>query len=115
MEAACRGAMEAGGMTIGILPGADPGGGNPYLTVALPTRLGEARNALVARAGGAVIAIGGEEGTLSEIALALKAGRKVFGLETWKAETSDGLPLGIRPMTNPEEAVSAAVAAAEME
>ena len=73
MEAACRGAKEAGGTTVGILPGADRAAANPFVDVAIPTGLGEARNALVVRAADAVIAIGGGYGTLSEIALALKA------------------------------------------
>jgi uncharacterized protein (TIGR00725 family) len=85
MEAACRGAASAGGTTVGILPGTEVSEGNRYLTIALPTGLGQARNALVATAGQAMIAIGGSYGTLSEIALALKAGRKVIGLETWSA------------------------------
>ncbi len=85
MEAACKGAASAGGTTVGILPGTEVSEGNDYLTIALPTGLGEARNALVATTGQAMISIGGSYGTLSEIALALKAGRKVIGLETWSA------------------------------
>ena len=85
MEAACRGAVSAGGTTVGILPGTEVSAGNHYLTIAFPTGMGEARNALVATAGQAMIAIGRSYGTLSEIALALKAGRKVIGLETWSA------------------------------
>jgi uncharacterized protein (TIGR00725 family) len=71
MEAVCRGAQEAGGVTIGILPGLNMEEGNQYLTIAIPTGLGEGRNVIVARAGKAVIAIGGRFGTLSEIAFAL--------------------------------------------
>jgi uncharacterized protein (TIGR00725 family) len=84
MLAACKGAKLAGGLTIGILPGSDPKEANSYVDVALPTGLGEARNVLVARAGHAVIAVGGELGTLTEIAFALKAGRTVVGLGTWR-------------------------------
>jgi uncharacterized protein (TIGR00725 family) len=91
MEAACRGAVEAGGVTIGILPGSDPADGNAYLTVAVPTGMGEMRNALVVRAADAVIAIGGEYGTLSEIAFALKTGRPVVGLGTWEL-AREGVP-----------------------
>lgn len=83
MEAACRGAKAAGGTTVGILPGGDRSGANEWVDVALPTGLGEARNALVVRAADAVIAVGGAYGTLSEIALALKAGKPVVGLATW--------------------------------
>jgi hypothetical protein len=84
MEAACRGAADAAGTSVGILPGADRADANPHVTVALPTGLGEARNALVVRACDAVIAVGGEFGTLSEIALALKLGIRVIGINTWE-------------------------------
>jgi len=109
MEAACRGASAAGGITIGILPGPDPESGNRYLTVALPTGLGEARNALVAQAGQAVIAIGGGTGTLSEIALALKAGRRVIGLNSWSATSWEGDHLDILMAGDAEEAVRLAL------
>ena len=109
MEAACRGAHQAGGLTIGILPGTDRASGNPHLTVALPTGLGQARNALVAQAGEAVIAIGGGAGTLSEIALAVKSGRQVVTLQSWRAQAGDGTWLGLRVAQDPEEAVSMAL------
>ncbi len=109
MEAACRGAQEAGGLTIGILPGIDHREGNPYLTVALPTGLGNARNALVAIVGEAIIAIGGGDGTLSEIGIALKQGRRVIGLDTWEAVKSDGKEAAIETAQNPEEAVTLAL------
>ena len=83
MEAACRGAREAGGTTLGLLPGSDRSAANAWVSVAVPTGLGEARNALVVRAADAVIAVAGEYGTLSEIALALKAGKPVVGIGTW--------------------------------
>jgi len=72
MEAAARGAFQAGGLTLGVLPGSDPGTANPWITIPLPTAMGEARNALVVRFADAVIAVGGEWGTLSEIALAVR-------------------------------------------
>jgi uncharacterized protein (TIGR00725 family) len=109
MEAACRGAQGSGGFTIGILPGANADEGNRYLSVALPTGLGQARNTLVALAGQAVIAIGGGEGTLSEIGLAIKAGRSVIGLETWQATAFDGRPVQITRAETPGEAVDAAL------
>jgi uncharacterized protein (TIGR00725 family) len=84
MEAACRGAREAGGATLGILPGLDRAEANPWVEVAVPTGLGEARNTLVVRAADALIAVGGEWGTLSEIALALAAGKPVVGVGTWE-------------------------------
>jgi len=84
MEAACRGAKSAGGMTVGILPGLRRADANRWVDVAIPTGLGEARNALVVRAADALIAVGGEFGTLSEIALALKTGKRVIGIGTWE-------------------------------
>jgi uncharacterized protein (TIGR00725 family) len=83
MAAACRGAKAAGGTTVGILPGSDRSQANEWVDIAVPTGLGEARNALVVRAGDAIVAVGGEYGTLSEIALALKAGKTVVGIGTW--------------------------------
>ena len=80
MEAAARGAKEAGGLTVGILPGADATEANPYVEVPLATGMGEMRNALIVRAAQAVIAIGGGWGTLSEIALAQRIQTPVVGL-----------------------------------
>src|SRR5207247_9321205 len=80
MEAAARGAKQAGGVTVGILAGSDPRDANPHIDIALATGMGEMRNALLVRAAGAVIAIGGGWGTLSEIALALRIGTPVGGL-----------------------------------
>jgi uncharacterized protein (TIGR00725 family) len=81
MEAACRGAREAGGLTVGLLPGDDPRAANPYVDVPLATGMGEMRNALVVRVAAGVIAIGGGWGTLSEIALAQRIGTPVVGLQ----------------------------------
>jgi uncharacterized protein (TIGR00725 family) len=103
MEAASRGAREADGVTVGILPGADRSSANPHIVVAVPTGLGEARNALVVRAADVLIAVGGGYGTLSEIALALKAGKRVIGLATWEIE-------GVETAADPEAAVEAALA-----
>jgi uncharacterized protein (TIGR00725 family) len=102
MEAACRGAREAGGATLGILPGADRTAANQYVEVAVATGLGEARNALVARAADALIAVGGAYGTLSEIAFALKVGKPVLGLVSWEIA-------GVEPASGPEGAVDAAL------
>jgi uncharacterized protein (TIGR00725 family) len=104
MEAACRGAKAGGGMTLGILPGVDRGEANPYVDLAVPTGLGEARNALVVRACDALIAVGGAWGTLSEIALALAAGKRVVGLGTWEL----GRP-GVVAAGSPDEAVALAL------
>ncbi len=112
MEAACRGAVEAGGLTIGILPGSRHQEANPYVRIPLPTGLGEARNALVVRAAHAVIAIGGEFGTLSEIALALKWGIPVIGLETWRLHRP-GVAVPLETASTPEEAVHRALAQAQ--
>ena len=84
MEAACRGAKAAGGTTVGILPGHDRGEANPFVDVAVPTGMGEARNALLVRASDALVAVAGEFGTLSEIAFALRLGKPVVGLSTWE-------------------------------
>ena len=83
MQAACKGCKSAGGQTVGILPGDDPGQANEWVDAALPTGMGEARNALVAKAGEAMIAVGGEYGTLSEIAFALKQGKTVVAIGNW--------------------------------
>jgi uncharacterized protein (TIGR00725 family) len=80
MEAVARGARGAGGVTVGILPGSDPRDANAYIDVPLATGMGEMRNALIVRAAGAIIAIGGAYGTLSEVALALRIGTPIVGL-----------------------------------
>ncbi len=105
MEAACRGVAAAAGTSIGILPGADRGAANPWVQIALPTGLGELRNGLVIRAADAVIAIGGAHGTLSEIALALKTGVPVIGLDTWPID-------GIHAARSAQDAVDQALRAA---
>ena len=80
MEWAARGAAEVGGTVVGLLPGYDAARGNRFLSVVIPTGIGHARNALVAAAGDALIALPGEHGTLSEIALARVLGRPVVVL-----------------------------------
>ncbi len=102
MEAACRGAKEAGGTTVGILPGLDRSAANPYVDVAIATGLGEARNALVVRSADVVVAVGGGYGTLSEIGLALKIGKRVVGLGTWEID-------GVLVVDGPEAAVAEAL------
>lgn len=110
MAAACRGARSAGGTTVGILPGADPSVANPWVDVIIATGLGEARNALVIGSAGAVIALDGEYGTLSEIALALRAGTPVVGVGTWSLIRPDGQPdAGIIPVEDPLQAVALAM------
>jgi uncharacterized protein (TIGR00725 family) len=86
MEAACRGAKNAGGTTVGILQGSERGEGNAHLSIAVATGLGEARNLAIIRTADVLIAVGGSYGTLSEIGFALKMGKKVVGLETWEID-----------------------------
>jgi hypothetical protein len=112
MEAACRGAKSGGGTTLGILPGLDRGESNGWVDVAIPTGLGEARNALVVRAADVVIAIGGEYGTLSEIALALKTGKPVVGIDTWELSRRGSAATDIVRAATPAEAVERALALA---
>lgn len=110
MEAAARGASEAGGEVIGIVPGDDPAGANPYCTHVVAAGIGHARNLAVVASGDAVIAIGGEWGTLSEIAFARRLGRPVIALETWTVSgvgRMEGAP-GIEAAADPAGAVAAA-------
>jgi len=101
-EAASKGATDAGGLVVGLLPGESREGANPYLTVALATGLGQARNVLIVTAADAVIAIGQGWGTLSEIAFARRLGRRVLGLDTWRVE-------GLETVATPDEAVEKAL------
>jgi uncharacterized protein (TIGR00725 family) len=115
MEAACRGARSEGGTTIGLLPGTERDEANGWVVLALPTGLGEGRNALIVRAADAVVAIGGGFGTLSEIGFALKAGKRVVGLGTWSVDRRDGgdaTAAGIVVAANPHEAARLALEAA---
>ncbi len=109
MAAACRGAAGAGGMTIGILPGADRSEANDWVGVPIATGLGEARNAVVVRACDALIAVGGEYGTLSEVGFALKLGRPVVGVGTWRLWRPDGTEDTAVVPSGPEEAVELAL------
>ncbi len=113
MRAVCEGAKLEGGTTVGILPGTDPSLVDPSVDVAIPTGMRDARNAIVALAGEAVIAVGGGAGTLSEIGLALKNGRPVVGLRTWRIESPKGEPGGIIDASSPEAAVALATEAAQ--
>jgi len=112
MEAACRGAKSAGGLTIGILPGTSRRDANPYVDVPVVTGMGEARNVLVVQSAQAVIAVHGEYGTLSEIAHALKLGIPVVGLSTWHLSKDNGERQAIVRARTPQEAVEMAVALA---
>lgn len=102
MEAGCRGAKSAGGLTIGIIPGTSGKDANPYIDIPIPTGIGEARNLIIIRSSSGVIAIGGGYGTLSEIAFSLKLKIPVIGLKTWAIE-------GIIRAETAEEAVRKAM------
>ncbi|MGD8758446.1 MAG: TIGR00725 family protein [Deltaproteobacteria bacterium] len=101
MEGACRGANEAGGQTVGILPGPDKAQANPYVAIPIVTDLGHARNVLIVRSSDLLVAISGGYGTLSEISIALKLGKPVIGLGTWPNME------GIQYVTTPKEAMDA--------
>ena len=101
MEAAARGARSAGGTTIGILPQATKEMANTYIDLPVATGFGEGRNVIIIRTADALIAIGGEYGTLSEVAFALKMGKPVIGIRTWDIK-------GIVKADTPEAAVNRA-------
>lgn len=100
MEAASKGAKEAGGVTVGILPGFSKDEANPYVVIPVTTGMSHARNIIVVRSADAVIAIAGEYGTLSEIAIALKLGKTVVGIKSWENIE------GVIDARAPEEAVN---------
>jgi len=102
MEAAAKGAYEAGGLTVGILPGSKAADANPYIKVPVVTGMGHARNVILVRSCQVLIAISGSHGTLSEIALALKMWKPVVGLKTW-----ENLP-DVHYVASPQEAVEKA-------
>jgi len=112
MEAACRGAREAGGHTIGVLPGTDRSEANPYVELAIVSGVGRARNLMVVLSADAVIAIDGGYGTLSEIGFALQYGRPVVGLSTWSLAQAGVEDTRIVRCDDPAAAVETAIAAA---
>jgi uncharacterized protein (TIGR00725 family) len=101
MEAAAKGAKAEGGTTVGILPQTEKESSNPYIDIPVATGFGEGRNVVIVRTADALIAVGGEYGTLSEIAFALKMGKTVVGLNTWDIK-------GVIKAANEEEAVERA-------
>lgn len=105
MEAACKGACEAGGLTIGILPGNHIEDANPYVKIPVATGMGIGRNIVIIRTAAAVIAVDGRYGTLSEIAYALQLNKPVFGLNSWNE-----VP-GVAAVDTPGEAVERVFAA----
>jgi uncharacterized protein (TIGR00725 family) len=113
MEAACRGATEADGVAIGIVPGNEVSEANPFCTHVVATGIGHARNLAVVSSGDVVIAIGGEWGTLSEIGFARAIGRTVIALRSWTLsgrERMEGAP-GVLLAESPREAVELALEA----
>jgi uncharacterized protein (TIGR00725 family) len=102
MEAASQGAKEAGGLTVGILPGNNPDQANPYIDIPIATNMGHSRNSLVALNSDVLIAIDGQYGTLSEVAFGCIYRKKIIGLGTWDIK-------GVIPAESPEEAVKLAL------
>ncbi len=117
MAAACEGASDRAGLTIGLLPGRDRTAaalaGNHHLSVALPTGMGELRNGLVVNAADAVIAIGGSWGTLSEIALAMRTGKPTILIGGWTFDSPGRMGNAPRRATSPQDAVEQALSLAE--
>ena len=113
MEAACRGAQSEDGLTIGILPGESRQAANPHVQIPIVTGIGYARNIAVVKSAQAVIAIGGNYGTLSEIAYALQGDIPVIGLNTWSLSRNGQLDESIIVAQSPTEAVSKALSLAK--
>ena len=108
MQAAAYGAKSEGGLVVGILPGRDADAANASVDLALPTGLGEARNAIVAHSAAVVVAVGGSWGTLSEIAIARRNGTPVISWRGWRV---DGVPAedDVTQVATPDDAIRAAV------
>ncbi len=112
MEAVCRGARKEGGLTIGIIPSDDKNDANPYVQIPIVTGMGMGRNVMLVKTADVLIAVGGEFGTLSEIAHALNIGKRVIGLRTWQLEKAREKPIpNLSIATNPKQAVEMAMAA----
>jgi uncharacterized protein (TIGR00725 family) len=108
MEAASRGASEAGGLAVGLLPGVDRSAANEYADVTIVTAIGYARNLSVVASGDVVVAVGGQWGTLSEIGMAGVFGRPVVLLRSWRLEHVVALPSEVHYAENAAEAVELA-------
>ena len=106
MASASEGASSVGGMSIGLLPESSQENANQYLSIAIPTGLGELRNGLVITSADAVVAVGGSWGTLSEIALAKRIGKPIVCLHGWWIESQEHTPIQIDRVETPEAAVN---------
>lgn len=110
MRASARGALGAGGETIGILPTANASDANEYIRTPIATGLGVVRNLVVVTSADVVIAVGGRHGTLSEIGLALRMGRHVVALSSWRVESEHRLGgARVHRVKTPREAVELAL------
>ncbi|MFA5628928.1 MAG: TIGR00725 family protein [Dehalococcoidales bacterium] len=109
MEAACRGAVSEGGLTVGILPGTNRNEANAFVKIPIVTGIGWARNMIVVKSAQAVIAVGGAYGTLTEIGYALKSGIPVIGIDTWKLATKKAVCESIIRVDNAIDAVNTAI------
>lgn len=110
MEAVCKGARKEGGLTIGIIPSDSRDDANPYVQIPIVTGMGMGRNVMLVKTADVVIAVGGEFGTLSEIAHALKLGKTVIGLRTWKLEKAHTMAIpDLIEVDNPKNAVDLAL------
>jgi uncharacterized protein (TIGR00725 family) len=108
MEAACKGAKSVGGLTIGVLPTMEKEAANPYVDVPVVTGMGVARNVIIVRTADVLVAVGGQFGTLSEIAHALSMGKRVVSLHSWESLKTGDPPEGLVFASTPEEAVKLA-------
>ncbi|MCJ2512037.1 MAG: TIGR00725 family protein [Candidatus Thermoplasmatota archaeon] len=110
MEAACKGARAKGGLTIGIIPSDDKNDANQYVQIPIVTGMGVGRNVMLVKTADVLIAVGGEYGTLSEIAHALNIGKKVISLRSWRLERATDRPIpGLIDVGSPKEAVDLAL------
>ncbi len=109
MEAACRGAKNAGGLTVGILPGDNRSDANVFVDIPIVTGTGYSRNVIVVKSSRAVIAVGGSYGTLSEISFALQSGIPVIGLDTWTIGRKGKEDRSIIRVKSPSDAVELAI------
>jgi len=110
MESVCKGARGEGGLTIGIIPSDNRADANQYVQIPIVTGMGMGRNVMLVKTADVVIAVGGEYGTLSEIAHALNLGKTVIGLRTWKLERAHTKPIpNLIEVETPAEAVDLAL------